>query len=894
VCVKLHDVTPHALPTQLAAALRHALPRCTTVTASYENGNDASDAADTTAAVPPRLLALEAAVRPGCTLLSVRALLDEDAVEGMRAEGAADGHNDEERVPDAASLARALLSGAAASFFRAHRFSVVTATAVAHVDVGGCVSECAPAAPPPRLPRLRPLALCSLASALVASPPGALFDECADDIAAGGTHPHPFRLLVTLHGQQLMLTPAAAALRRSCAVRVTLPACGVDGVAFLEAVALDADASASGHTASASAAASAAACAPSAPRPVLLTRDARIASEVASLGAALDALPRGALADAAEARAERLVAALGYALRASGGGFGNSSGAVADAEEMCPPRLLAWALEAALAHGWGATTAALLRAVPPRFAGDASSGGASACSSVLHAAARCGRVDMVLLVLAHPSFADGRLGSASEVSLPDGGATPLHIAARLPDPAAAARACAAIASADATSPLAWFAARDATGATPAAAAAAAGWPGAAELTAALAGALGEGRRAAAAACAAAAEEDGWVVPELIWEAALSRLSCAPGAAAATARAMLLSALEAAAPAHARTSGHADDIAEEEEEDDADVNCADDDADDAAADAVQHCTPDGAPGSSHPPAFAPSSSPTGVLRRCVARVRACLWHGGRSDAPSEREFIAFMSRRNRATCQVLALLNCLQYVVIIARCVAILQHTGTDGASDAPSLLPLHPTFGWTPGSGSLRDSHRLLNPSTGAVVRTDELDAASVRLGAALLIPLTLLLRAPANVALAYISFAPSQRARFARSYEAFLCAACCAEVGGSILFELGVYLLSHGLVIAYPLTVACNHAFFSAVVHTNGPVRPRWNWPMWALKMLGGGLIIWHPSVWHHTWANNATVWVVHALYATCVALAPRNDRALRAMWAAEKQRAHAAKKML
>jgi hypothetical protein len=278
-----------------------------------------------------------------------------------------------------------------------------------------------------------------------------------------------------VHGQFLKLDDVATPLAPGVPLTVTLPACGVDGVALLQAAPLaDGDDFA----------------VPAAPRPVLLCHDAAIVAEVASLGDAVDAMPPGAAADSAAEAAERLIVALGIALR---GG------------PECPPRLAAAALAAALAHSWHATVAALLDRAPP-------SGGRhdKGTETALHAAARCGRADMLHVVLSHPVVPSGRLGHAGA---PDAeGVTPLHLAATLRAPGAAAAAVRTLMECDACAPLAWFAARDARGATPAQLAAAAAWPDADAAGAAMAARLAAGRAVAAEACAAAA---GKSAPELV-------------------------------------------------------------------------------------------------------------------------------------------------------------------------------------------------------------------------------------------------------------------------------------------------------------------------------------------------------------------------------------------
>ena len=759
VRIKLLDATPLELPASLAPALRELLQ------ASLAPGWS--------------LRALEGSVRPGCTLLSVTALL-----EGSDSENSSDSgpqHPEAASAPGgAARLAAALLSGATGSFFRGQRFSIITPSEVADC-AAGAVMRVRPSRPPPRLPPLRPLALCS-------SSPGALASVAAP--AGAG-----FRVLARMHGQLLRVQaeqPAAGGV-----LRVAVPACHADGVVLFEAEPLGDAGGSSAVLAPASVSA----------RPVLLCRDTAIAAEVASLGDALAALPSGTAADAALAASEQLVVLLGYALRPMG---------------ECAPRLLALALAAAMCRGWVATTAALLSRVPPGGAADAVGG------SPLHAAARSGRLDVLNAVLSHASYADGRLGHAGTPDV--NGCTPLHAAVALPGGAAAA-AVAAMTAVDPGTSLAWFAARNARGITPAAAAIAAGWPGVREASVALAARLSAGRNAAAAACAAVTEEQGLGIPELIWEAALERLAAERSDVAAVACSVLRAALLASGPQ----------------------------LDDFERDA------DAAPAAAWPARLACA------LRRCV---------GWEEPSAEEASYVAFLAERNRLVVQMLAALHIMQATVLFTRIFCIMREGG----------IPAHPTYSMftREGSGTFIDSHRSHDPFTGGVVPADSLSYELLWRGCFLYLPVVLLMRLPPALLLAYVAYAPSCRALFARRYEALLCLSCCMEALGGLLFELGAFALL-GVVVEYPLNVSLLHVFFTLVVHINGPVRPQWNWPMWVVKAAAQmGLLSFFPSLWPRTWAFNSAVWMQQLASAVAVLRAHRNDAALRALWRAEQARSH------
>jgi hypothetical protein len=232
-------------------------------------------------------------------------------------------------------------------------------------------------------------------------------------------------------------------------------------------------------------------------RPVLLTRDAAVAAEVA---AAL-----GALEDDAEA--EGCILALGHALTVG-----------------APAAVVRLAAEVAAARGLGAT---LQRLCAPLAALGACPPGTD---TPLHAAARsgdAGRVQRARTVLGCGAGVPSAVGVR--------GATPLHAAASLPAPEPRAAMLRELCSPDdGTAPLAWLASRDGSGATPAQLAAAhAGAHDAtgaldAELRMRLAGASGRAR----AALRSARDTDGFFIPEMAAEVAAERLTAQGDADAA--------------------------------------------------------------------------------------------------------------------------------------------------------------------------------------------------------------------------------------------------------------------------------------------------------------------------------------------------------------------------
>lgn len=375
------------------------------------------------------------------------------------------------------------------------------------------------AGPPPRLPPLRPLVLCSSSAAVVSA-------AGAPSTALAG-----WVLRCSAHGRHLS-APAAAPLAPHEPVQLLLPASGLNGVALVEPVppAEAPHQHAFGTAAVPTALPSAfgvLSLPPGGSRPLLLLSDAAMTAELAGpLAALADASPRGAAA------ADCILLLLGNALQTT--------------EHAPPPRVLAAAAAVAMSRGWLRTADALLSRVAARAGEDEDDEDALRCTdsaggSLLHAAIRCGAPGAVAVLTSHAGFRGGRgrFGGAGSVDL--AGTTPAHLAA-----AAMARGnpmpALVLAAADAAMPLAWLGARDATGATPSSSAGSG--PATAVFSAAQAARLSAGSAAARAACVEAQAAEQWDARELQAEAGLLRLEGAGGDAAAVGRELLREALRA--------------------------------------------------------------------------------------------------------------------------------------------------------------------------------------------------------------------------------------------------------------------------------------------------------------------------------------------------------------
>jgi hypothetical protein len=375
---------PYALTLPVARAPDAAAWLTTSV---YHVKLPSHDAADALPSPPDALgawllaamapLALTACVRPGCTLLTF------DVLHAARGDASAgeDASQPAAEAPmgAAGALARLLRDGGAAgAFFRAQGAVCVRVgdEEVTAAPSGSSGAAAAPAmAPPagPRPPRLSPLALLST------SPEHLMALSCA----APPAHPLSCRLFGALLGACTTTLSDADADAR-CRVALPPGAAGLEGALLVEALPDGMPLHRAG-----------------APWAVLLTRDARIASEVAALGAA--AADDAARLDAAEHVARVLGEALRPgappALLAAAGGLAARAGLPASLVRV------AGALHACCASASAAAAAAAREPLPAGAAFEAH------FVTLLAAAASAGgggqRAARAALAAAHPTAAAG-------------------------------------------------------------------------------------------------------------------------------------------------------------------------------------------------------------------------------------------------------------------------------------------------------------------------------------------------------------------------------------------------------------------------------------------------------------------------------------------------------
>ena len=384
-------------------------------------------------------MALTGCVAPGCTLITLEALVPADGISPAR-----------ERSAKAALQALLAAPGDAGAYFRAQEAVHVAASGRVATARRGRLETDAPSREPARLPRLRALA--------------ARCDAPATVLAAGDARmPAAATLRCRVHGRFLRLADCGDGSG------VDLAAAGEEGVALLEPAPPAGEAD--GFTP------------PGAPRPLLLTRRDDI---VAELNAAHSAVTSDGDADGLEADATLLGHALRpdapRALLAAAAAAAMRRGWPAFAARCCS------ALAAPREYvkcdvGGDDGSHASVPTTPAELgwwhggASEAVGEDVAAPRRLLHEAVVAGRGAGMAAALT-AGGAHRSLGAACAAAGWHGGATPLHLAAAMAvsaPAAASAAACVAAktltfgatdaAAADAC--IAWLSARDAAGRTPA-------------------------------------------------------------------------------------------------------------------------------------------------------------------------------------------------------------------------------------------------------------------------------------------------------------------------------------------------------------------------------------------------------------------------------------------
>jgi hypothetical protein len=405
--IKLPHVAPVDMPPQLRDALR--------------------------ALLDPTAVGVHAAVCPGCTLITL---------DGVLLAGG--GASQEALRGGAEAAARALLRGPAQRFFAAQRSFAVSLSACDAVAVTRGGAQIAPA-PAPEAHSALPPALPLLPAALHSG-----VETCLTVLLPPGSATR-CRVRCRVHGQFLAASltplPGGDAWQHS----LTLPPCGAAGVALVELEYASEDKQDS-HTDSsvqqeaddADDDVAAALHSGVALRAVLLTPDAAIAAEVASLPA-----PRSA---AEAAAASKLIVCLGHALRRG---------------VSAPPPLVLAAARACLARRWHATAAALLPSCPPMAP---SGGGGGGAPTLLHAALCApAPLEALTLLLEKLNPAAAAATWAHAWGYARAGVTPMHLAAAASPPSLSLALLQALLRAfPGAAGAAWVACADASGRTPSA------------------------------------------------------------------------------------------------------------------------------------------------------------------------------------------------------------------------------------------------------------------------------------------------------------------------------------------------------------------------------------------------------------------------------------------
>jgi hypothetical protein len=789
--IKMPSATPAQLPAELAAAVAMLFQRAP--------------------------MALQGAVRPGCVLLTVDALVD---VTGASAPG---------RVDAAAAVTRLLgAPGAAGAFFRAQpSFSVHVPGQAAAGAAGGV-----PATPPAaqrryaRTPPVRPLAALSTNAVTVTCAPCATGDD--DPLAASATSTAGgVSLEARMHGHVLRLLPHPLSSARGA----TLPPMGTEGIVLFETSLSYDDGSASDAHLTPP------------PRPMLLTRDADIAAEVAALGAGCDD------DDDEAGAAELVVTVIGHALRA-------------DASVS----VLAAAAAAATLLGCVATLRRLLPALrasaerhAPSSAPHAALLAARGGVSLLQRAAAVGRADLARMILAS---AGGTLvfGTAAAAAGDGGGVTSLHLAAAARDGGGLA---ATLTDASLVSPAAagdalaaWFHARCAAdGRTPSHIAR--GSAGGRTLDDALRARYDAAQRIVAR-LSAHLEREGYLRRELLIAEALSVLDGAQAqaqAAQAAADAAALLRAEAAAAAYGEaallSAATADENALE-----TDVAGADEGS--------PSCAVHGGGGSGLPSLRGGPSLPSESA-------------GFDSDA-----FTRWRASQSRALWRVSSALLLLKAVTNCMHCYRSVLFAPTPWGGVAPSTAQ------------SFIAATPFHDPLTGAVSHVTDVPWDDVVAGTRRLLRATALFRLPTALAAALLAYSPrawawgSQPCR----YEQIFLAILLADAAFFVYTDWLIADVTGGLVVEWPSKLMALRSIGLVAALQTGPFSSGCNRVGWVARVaFSGGTLLRHAALRPRLWLNAG--YRLNALLMGLEALCEgANQRRLRRKYAAHVAQAARAKK--
>lgn len=256
------------------------------------------------------------------------------------------------------------------------------------------------------------------------------------------------------------------------------------------------------------------------------------------------------------------------------------------------------------------------------------------------------------------------------------------------------------------------------------------------------------------------------------------------------------------------------------------------------------------------------------------------------APSEREFVAWLSRASRSSVMAIAALQFLHFPTWIAMTLILGSAPATDAAG---ALARMH----FLP--RMLVESSTLYDVRTGAVVPLAAVPWPAVVAGTRFMVRYSLLARLPANAALLVASWAaapsrPRAQAWYARHFELLYALCNAIEMLHMPIVEFVACYRALGLAVAYSPVFAVSYGLATFLLSpgfgrsgTFGPCRAVCNYPVLTLRICAfAGCLTWQRATWGAALHSPQLVAQMLMCMLSLANVAP-NERRLRRLCATE-----------
>ena len=255
-------------------------------------------------------------------------------------------------------------------------------------------------------------------------------------------------------------------------------------------------------------------------------------------------------------------------------------------------------------------------------------------------------------------------------------------------------------------------------------------------------------------------------------------------------------------------------------------------------------------------------------------------------PSERDFVAWLSRASRSSVMAIAVLQLLHFPTFIAMTL-ILGRAPASSAAEALARMHFLPRM--------LVESSTLYDVRTGAVVPLASVPWSAVVAGTRFMVRYSVLARLPANAALLAASWAaapsrPRAQAWYARNFELLYAVCNAIEMLHMPIVEFVACYRALGLAAAYSPVFAVSYGLATFLLSpgfgrsgTFGPCRAVRNYPVLLLRICAfAGCITWQRTTWGAALHSPQLIAQMLMCLLSLTNVAP-NERRLRRLCAAE-----------